>query len=57
MCLFIVSFIYMDDKRLSPDSLVFITVASSGIGYTVSKLVDKYTESDPTEDGAHRTGK
>ncbi|XP_061169616.1 LOW QUALITY PROTEIN: phosphatidylinositol N-acetylglucosaminyltransferase subunit C-like [Saccostrea echinata] len=55
MCLFIVSFIYMDDRRLSPDSLVVITIAASVIGYIVSKLVDKVTKSNPTEDEPQRT--
>nr|XP_022323332.1 phosphatidylinositol N-acetylglucosaminyltransferase subunit C-like isoform X2 [Crassostrea virginica] len=55
MCLFIVSFIYMDDKRLLPDTLVLITIAASGIGYTVSKLVDKFVALKSSGDENQRT--
>lgn len=57
MCLFIVSFIYMDDKRLLPDTLVLITIAVSVVGYIVSKLVDKFTTVDSSDDKNQRTGK
>lgn len=56
MCLFIVSFIYMDDKRLLPDTLVLITIAASVVGYIVSKLVDKCTTEDSSDDKRQRTG-
>ena len=56
MCLFIVSFIYMDEKRLLPDTLVLITIAASGIGYTVSKLVDKFVALKSSWDENQRTG-
>lgn len=57
MCLFIVSFIYMDDKRLLPDTLVLITIAVSVVGYIISKLVDKFTTVDSSDDKNQRTGK
>lgn len=57
MCLFIVSFIYMDDKRLLPDTLVLITIAVSVVGYIVSKLVEKFTTVDSLDDKNQRTGK
>lgn len=47
----------MDDKRLLPDTLVLITIAVSVVGYIVSKLVDKFTTVDSSDDKNQRTGK
>ena len=46
----------MDEKRLLPDTLVLITIAASGIGYTVSKLVDKFVALKSSWDENQRTG-
>lgn len=50
MCLFIVSFIYMDDKRFLLDILVLIIIVVFVVGYIVSKLVDKFIIVDFLDD-------
>lgn len=50
MCLFIVFFIYMDDKRFLLDILVLIIIVVFVVGYIVSKLVDKFIIVDFLDD-------
>lgn len=50
MCLFIVLFIYMDDKRFLLDILVLIIIVVFVVGYIVSKLVDKFIIVDFLDD-------